>query len=530
MSTHSLYKRQTGLLAALALTFCLAACDSPTLFTIFTALSYTGDGQALLLEATDGIYLASPPDDTPKRMGSSKQGCEGAGQYALGCARIAADSARIALLRDMKSSASGTPTWNLWLFERGSGNSDGTRVAEGVVDAAFTPDGAELLWTKAGEDGRLSLFRLGPEGAEERVLEAIGLGESDGDSDALSALIVTSAGVAYTLPGYLGLSLWFQPFDQRAPRELGAVAQACAGSGLSSCHALSHDGVTFAWQESESSILQIYRSDADLRLPLGSGTSFRFSRAGSLLLRFANRTAFIHRADTAAVVREVQGASAAQLSADGETLAHLAIVSSGMQTSRLRIGPARQSGADSDYGILTAPPMASLWASAAGSNALPFAFTGDGRFVIAATAQADPAQADRDQASLIAIDANTGEARVLDNLACSQCCQVAAAGALVLCTPLDPESSGLRVGLDLYDPATGLRTRGTDRLLSYRVNREATAVVLTDNSDDTPQLKVATKSGQVISMGTAYQFALSPTESQVAYVNRLGKLSIENLP
>lgn len=529
MSTHRPHNGLPSLLPTITLALCLMACDSPTLFTIFTALAYTSDGQALVLEATDGIYLASPPDDTPKRMGHAKQGCEGAGQYSLGCARIAADGARIALLREMGSGASGVPIWQLWLFERGSGNSDGTRVAEDIVDAAFTPDGGELLWTKVGEDGRIALFRLGDDGAEERVVEDIGLGDSDGASDALSALIITSAGVAYTLPGFTGLSLWFQPFGGRAPRELGVLDAACAGSGLTSCHALSHDGVTFAWQESNSSILQIYRSDADLRLPLGSGASFRFSRAGSRLLRFANRTAFIHRADTAAVVREIQGASAAQLSADGETLAHLAVVSSGMQTARLKVGPSRQSGSDSDLGLFTAPPHAALWTSVAGSGALPFSFTGDGRFVIAAI-RAEAAQPGDDLTALIAVDVNTAEARVLDHPTCSQCCQVAAGGALVLCTPLDAESNGLRVGLDLYDPATGVRTRGADWLLSYRVNREATAVVLTDYSADTPELKVVTKSGQVISMGTAYQFALSPTDSQVAYVNRLGKLSVEDLP
>ncbi len=518
-------------LPALAAALCLSACDAPGLFTIFTALAYTGDGQALLLEATDGIYLASPPDSTPQRLGSARYGCEGAGQYALGCARMAADGRRIALLRDMKAGgASSAPLWDLWLFERGNGNADGIRVAAGVADAAFTPDSGELLWTRPGQGGRADLFRLGPGGEERRVIEDIELGAEDGVADALDALIVTSAGVAYARGSFSGRSLWFQPFDdRRAPRELGGLAEACAGSGMANCHDLSHDGVTFAWQEAGSSILQIYRSDADLRLPLGSGSSFRFSRAGALLLRFANRTAFVHRADSAAVVREVSGASAAQLSADGESLAYLAVVSSGMQTSRLMFGPARQSGADSDGGILAAPEVSPLWASVAGSSALPFSFTGDGRFVIAAAA-AEPAGDGSASAALLAIDVNTGEARVLDELACSRCCQVAAAGALVLCTPIDAESAGLRVGLDIYDPATGKRTRGADALLAYRVGRSGTAVALTDFSGDVPELKVASLSGQVISLGTAYQFALSPTESQIAYVNRYGKLSVANLP
>ncbi len=522
--------RQCHLTPALALLcLSLAACETPSLLTIFTALAYTSDGQALVLEATDGVYLASPPDDTPERLGGLEQGCEGDWQYSLGCARIAADGSRLALLREMASDAAGTTTWSLWTFGQNAGGTDGRRVARGVLDATFTPDGGELLWTESGEGNEVALLRLGDDGAAVPVIDAIGLSETDSGSDALSALIITSAGVAYTRQGVFGLSLWFQPFSGGAPRELGVVDATCAGTGLTGCHALSHDGVTFAWQEAQSSILQIYRSDADLRLPVGSGASFRFSRAGSLLLRFASRTTFVHRADTAAIVREVQGSSAAQLSSDGETLAHLAIVSSGMKTSRLMVGPARQSDADSDLGIFTAPPTAPLRTSVAGSGELPFSFTGDGRFVIAAIRDesADPSS---QSASIVAIDISTGESRTLDTLACSQCCQTASSGALVLCTPLAPEGHGTSVSLDLYDPASGLRTHGADNLLSYRVNREGTAVVLIDYAGDTPELKVVAKTGEVVSMGTAYQFALSPTESQVAFVNNLGKLSVEDLP
>ena len=522
--------RQCHLTPALALLcLSLAACETPSLLTIFTALAYTSDGQALVLEATDGVYLASPPDDTPERLGGLEQGCEGDWQYSLGCARIAADGSRLALLREMASDAAGTTTWSLWTFGQNAGGTDGRRVARGVLDATFTPDSGELIWTELGEDGQVALLRLGDDGAGVPVIDAIGLGETDSFSDSLSALVITSAGVAYTRRGLFGLSLWFQPFGSGAPRELGMVDATCEGTGLTGCHALSHDGVTFAWQEAQSSILQIYRSDADLRLPVGSGASFRFSRAGSLLLRFANRTTFVHRADTAAVVREVQGSSAAQLSNDGETLAHLAIVSSGMKTSRLKVGPSRQSDADSDHGVFTAPLTAPLRASVAGSGELPFTFTGDGRFVIAAVRDESTVPSSQ-SASIVAIDINTGESRTLDTLACAQCCQAASSGALVLCTPLDPESHGASVGLDLYDPATGQRTHGADSLLSYRVNREGTAVVLIDYAGDAPELKVIAKSGEVVSMGTAYQFALSPTGNEVAFVNSLGKLSVEALP
>ena len=83
--------RQCHLTPALAfLCLSLAACETPSLLTIFTALAYTSDGQALVLEATDGIYLASPPDSTPERLGDLEQGCEGDWRYSLGLA-ITAD-------------------------------------------------------------------------------------------------------------------------------------------------------------------------------------------------------------------------------------------------------------------------------------------------------------------------------------------------------------------------------------------------------------------------------------------------------
>ncbi|MDR0966609.1 MAG: hypothetical protein LBM75_08965 [Myxococcales bacterium] len=522
--------------ATLCLTMTTTACDIPSPFTIFTALAYTSDGQALLLEATDGIYLASPPDDTPHRLGDSQTPCDrAAGQYALGCARLAPSGDRLVLLRGKKEAAadasSAAPTWDLWLFGRGAGGGDGTRVAEGVLDATFTPDGAELLWIRLEPDGdgRPALFRLAEDGSEARVLDAIDLGERDDAAKALSALIITSVGVGHTRASFSGVSLWFQPFGGRAPRELGGVAAFCVGSSLSSCSNLSQDGVTFAWQESSGSLLQLYRGDIDVRLPLGPGVSFRFSRTGALLLRYVSKTAYVHRADTAAVVRTLQNVNAAQLSADGESLAHLAVVSTGMQTSQLRVGPARQSDADGDYGLLAAPTFSPLWVSVAGSDALPFSFTGDGGFVIAAV-DLDPDLADEAGGALVAMDVRTSEARVLDELSCYQCCQIAQTGALVLCSPPDPTSLEPRVFLDVYDPATGLRTRGADSLIDYEVNRDGTAVVLTDYASGTPKLKVITKAGQVISMGTAYKFALSPTENDIAYINEYGKLSFKVLP
>ena len=211
--------------------------------------------------------------------------------------------------------------------------------------------------------GGSGLWRMGADGSPEILVETLTAAEGDIPAQAMDAVIITSAGAAYAKDGFSGLSLWFRPFAPTEERELGVLPDLCRGSGLAGCYAISHDGVTFAWQEALSGILQIYRSDADARIPLGTGSSFRFSKAGSLLLRYSGKSLFIHRADTGAVVRQIDSVSAGQLSGDGETVAFLNIDSLSLGTGTLAIGPSRQSGRDAVISAfapaesLSAPPV-----------------------------------------------------------------------------------------------------------------------------------------------------------------------------
>ena len=524
------------LLALLFLPVLAGACDTPTLLTVFTDLTYTQNGDAVVLNATDGLYVAAPPEDTPHRLGSSKKGCEGDLQYTLGCTRLSEDGASLAVLRSPKTSAQGEAgsavLWDLWLFDLSRGDRDGKIVARGVTDAAFSPDGSELLWTAPNGSGGTSLFRRDGSGAPETLVASLTSAEGDSLGEAMASVVLTSAGAAYVQEGFSGLSLWFRPFAPREARELGVVSEMCRGNGLAGCHALSRDGVTFAWQEDKSGILQIYRSDADQRIPLGSGTSFRFSKAGGLLLRYSGKSLFIHRADTGAVVRKIDSVSSGQLSGDGETVAYLSIESISLGTGTLVIGPSRQSGRDSTIAAFAPPESPALWVSAAGRTSLPFTFTGDGRYVIASVSDAQGTP--EGSSALVSVDTETGETRSFGSPSCLRCCQAASSGRLVVCTPPMPASGTdpltTTAALEVHDPAAGRSVRGTESVLAWQASANGTSIVFTDYSQGTPELKTISASGETASLGTGYRFALSPVEDQVAYVNSRGKLSVTHLP
>ncbi len=517
--------------AAVALGWALALSACKYLSTtVFRQLTYAPGGATLVLSANDGVYLAHPTSDSPIR--ATDRDCAGPGGQALSCARMSADGRRVALLTAAKGASGGFD-----LDEVQGNGSRGipadalsevslSRVASGVLDADFSPDGAELVFAQAGDaDGVVSLKRLAPLGAAVELVHAVKV--EAGAERPLAAASVGSFGVAYPRPNAGAVELWYQPFDGGQAQALGTLPLGCSGTGFSGCVTRSPDGASFFWQEKDGGVFHLFREQKQVDLPLGAGYGLAFSASGSFLLRMEGTPAgaSVTSADTAAVVRRVWNAASGELSSDGESLAYLAVESQAKNTARLYVGASRHGGADQDFGVFEAPAVHPMATQAMGSLDVVHTFTGDGRFVIV-TAKAD----DSDSAKLVAVEVDTGVQRELGTLACNACCSVAPAGALVACAPGLAGATG-PVAVDLYDPATGLKTAAADAAADVQPLSDGSGLaVLNIPTGQLPDLRVVTRDGKVTSLGTALGFAASPTAAELAVIDLLGKVSAKVLP
>lgn len=518
---------------AVALLWALACsgCSNPMPTTIFRELAYAPGGATLVLAANDGVYVAHPSTASPIR--ATDRACAGPAGPSPSCARMSADGRRVALLTAKKGASGGFD-----LDEVQGNGSPGipadalsqvslSRVASGVLDAAFSPDGAELVWARASAaEGAIALDRLSPSGAAAaELVHAVPV--EAGAERPLGAFAVGNYGVAYPRPNGGIVELWYQPFDGGPAQELGGLPQGCAGTGFSACVTRSPDGSSFAWQERDGGIFHLFRGQREVDLPLGGGFGVAFSRSGSFLLRMAGTPAgaSVTSADTAAVVRRIWDAASAELSSDGESIAYLKVDSKAKKTARLFVGASRHEGADQDLGAFEAPAVHPMVPQALGSLEVAHALTGDGRFVIV-TAKGDEAGS----AKLVAVEVDTGAQRELGSLACTGCCTAAPAGALVACAPALADATG-PVAVDLYDPATGLKTAAADAAVDVQPLADGSGVaVLNYPSRSLPDLRVVTRDGRVVSLGTALRFAASPSKPELAIIDVLGKLSVRDLP
>ncbi len=511
---------------SLALLLALGACrcgDGTALTTFFTDLSYTPDGRALVLEATDGLYVASPPTDDPRRL--TTEHCTGSTTYALDCVRMAPDGGRLAaLLRPEPQGEVDLFELHQWRFDE-LGEERAGKVAYGVIDAAYTPDGRELVYVrpKADQTG-VAVYRLGPGEVEEALIPAITLGAGD-PGEAIGTVVLTSFGVAYPRVVDGQVELWLRTFDGEL-LDIGRLPAECAGVSLAGCVYPSPDGTSLVWQEAKSGVIHVYRANRGLDLPLGQGYGFAFSRSGAFALRmgFSPEAAYVQRMDTAALVRGAQAISA-ELSFDGETLARLVVESKALGTARLFIGPSRQDERDNDYGVFAVPPVRPLFGTSVGLAEIDHGFTGDGRYVVVAEKGEGEGMA-----SLVAVNAFTSERQALGELRCSGCCIVAPAGALVVCTgePSDAQSVGRPI--DLFDPVTGKRTRTTERAIDMQPLNDGSGVAVMQYLGEIPELLVVTKDGRSASLGDSVRCAVSPTGPQIARITSLGSLEVSALP
>jgi hypothetical protein len=185
-----------GTVAACLLAAGMAGCNcgaSPGLTAVFTDLTYTQDGRALVLEATNGLFAALPPTSTPVRL--SDRHCEFSKSKSLDCVRIASDGRRaVALINNSASDPAGSATLHLLTLpkaEGGQGVADEV-IAQNVYDAAFSQDGAELVWAvSSGQAGYVTLVRLGPAGPEELVPS---MSLSGASANAMKTVVVTPTG------------------------------------------------------------------------------------------------------------------------------------------------------------------------------------------------------------------------------------------------------------------------------------------------------------------------------------------------
>ncbi len=153
--------------ALLVLLFSACQCGgNPGLTTIFTDLKWTPDGSAVLGEATDGIYLARPPDGMHK---VTDHNCGQKAQYSLDCTRISADGRRMAYASVLKTTniqrlrldagatrAEGEPSW-LTTGSRQWANPDPTPDGEWVVFYSQDQPEGHIYVVRADGTGRRSL-------------------------------------------------------------------------------------------------------------------------------------------------------------------------------------------------------------------------------------------------------------------------------------------------------------------------------------------------------------------------------------
>jgi hypothetical protein len=513
-------------LAAAALLAVLSGCScggDESLTTYFTDVRFTPDGRALVLEANDGLYVAAPADEPPRRL--NELHCETSAWRALDCVRVAPDGERIAALLAPQQ-VGGAQLWELHLWPvRGEG---GGLVAGGVLDAAFSPDGGELIWVQPGAlAGTAAIWRLGPGAVAEELVSSFVL-EVDDPARALGGVVVSSVGVGYPRQGNDGLELWFRGFDGRYS-DLGRPPKGCAGIRLASCVTVAPDGVSLVWQDEKSGVFHLYRAHQGVDLPLGFGYALGFNDAGTFALRmdYAPAAAYLQRVETGALVRGVEAVSG-ELSHDGELLAYLQVESKPLGTVRLFVGLSRREDRDHDYGIFGTPPVRPLFGASMSLGGVDHAFSGDGRYVfVAARSESEAAS---QSAALVAVDANTSERRELGEIGCSGCCQVLPAGAALVCLPELDGAVSAPVAVDLYDPVTGLKTRASEGAVDVQPFYDGGGVGVLEYLGNLPELKLVSKDGRAASLGTAVRFALSPTAPQLAVIGALGGVEVRPLP
>ncbi len=515
--------------AVVALLIALQGCNcgkEPGLLAIYTDLTYTNDGRTLVLEATDGLYAAQPPTATPVRL--SEMHCGFSKTKSLDCVQIASDGRRAAaLINATAKDAPGTAALHLLTLPTGAGGegvSDQV-IAQGVYGAAFSQDGAELVWGIPGEkSGTMALWRLGPAGGEAFIPE-IALTQSE--ASAMKVVAVTPAGVAYPVASPDAAQLWFKPFDGR-PQQAGRLDLSCRGANFARCVVASSDGATLAWQDKDSGVLHVFRTERQVDLPLGQGYGLSLTRSGNLALRMdvSPDSANVQKLDTALRLRYVANAISGELSADGELLAYQTVDSEALKTSRLFVGSSRTDSQDHDYGVFTQTSLRPLLAGSVGNGAIEHSFTGDGRFVILAAK--GPASTSAD---LISVNVETAEQTLLARYGCSGCCGVSAGGALLVCLPT--VSNGSASGpapVYIYDPFTGLQTQAASKAIDLQYIFDGSGVAVLDYTGEYPEAVVAYKDGRVTNFGKSLRLALSPATAQIALLTATGGLSVQRLP
>lgn len=495
--------------------------------TIFTDVRYTPDGEALVLHATDGIYVARPVGATPQRV--LDKTCSTSQTKSLDCVRYSKDARRLAVLV-YESASKKSSLWDLAAPPIGvEGRYDARRADEDVLEATIGQDGNDVVYVKSvPSDGALDVFHLDAAGKRSEIVHRWPIG-SQAPAAVARSLVVTPYGVAYPRgDGKTDVDARFRPWD-REGFQLSMLPKQCVGPTFPYCVMTNADGTAVAWQDPTSGILHAYRPQADLDLPLGTGYGLSFSKGGSIVLRmdYQPYTAAVQRVDTAVVVREVVGAISGELSADGETLAWLTVESSVNGTWRLWLGASRREGQDRDLGVFGEPTAHPLLATSTGDAPLAHALTGDARFVLL-DAPPDPVGPG---ARLVAVNAETAEVRTLDTLQCNGCCVAGPAGALVACIPTMSGGQIDRASpLDLYDPATGLKTRASEKAILVEPLADGSGAAVLEYQGEVPELFVAYKDGRRESKGLALRVAASPKKRQVAYVNALGRLQVDTLP
>ncbi|HEY3446899.1 MAG TPA: hypothetical protein VGK67_11070 [Myxococcales bacterium] len=500
-------------------------CVEPTPATIFTDVKYTADGKALLLHATDGIYVARPPGATPKRVLGKT--CSESKSKSLDCVRASRDGRRLAILvtenevtslydvRPNPQAADGSTIWAL--------------VDLDVLNAYVGQDGQDLAYVRASAIPKaVDVLRLDSQGVRGEIVHQLPTATL-APEDLASSIVVTSYGIAYPrLAADGNVDARFRPWGQEG-FQLTVLGGQCNGASFPYCLVTNADGSAIAWQDPASGIVHAYRPLPDLDLPLGVGYDFAFSRGGSTVLRLDSGpfSALVQRADNGVVVREIVGAVSAELSSDGESIAWVAQESKVNKTWRLWTGLSRREGQDRDLGVLEEPASRPLLSAARGSPPFGHSLTGDARFVILDQPLEQPGTGAR----LVALNTETGESRTLDTLTCRGCCLVAPVGSLVACMP------GMRDGyvseptaLDLYDPATAQKTRASEKAVLVEPFADGSGAAVLEWAGDLPELFLVFKDGRRSSKGLSLRVAASPDQRQYAWLDVAGRLAVDSLP
>lgn len=515
--------------------FCglLIGCEGerPT-FGFFSDLLYTADGRALVLEGNDGIYIATPPTATPKRV--SERHCNESQTQSLDCVRISADGSRLAILSRRHGDRT-APVWDLHQFRIQDAEKpllpfkriEPELVTEDARDAAWSHDGLTLVYAKPGPvQGTVGLFRLAPGNVEEELVRAVDITNSS-NSQGGSALVVTPYGVAYPRRTRDGVEAWFKPWDGKL-LNIGNLRSECGGFSFSLCLVALPDGSGLVWQDSKTFVLNVFRPQQELVLPLGRGYGFGFTQTGNFALRMDlfPDAAHIQQVDTAAVVRSVVPTLSAQLSSDGETIAYLQLESETTGAARLFVGPTREQGRDDDYDVFEPAEVHPLIGMNVGLTEIDHSFSGDARFVVV-----NAKGSNERNAKLVSVTVGTSERVELGEMSCTSCCMTAPQGSSLLCLPTLSANNQDPLPIDIYDLQSGKRTRVTERAVALEFIYDGSGVgVLELKTSSSADLVVAAKDGTIKRVGSAIRFALSPTGPQVAYISGTGALTVRPLP